>query len=403
MSEEGGLTEKDVALFREVYGRFSSDVDPGFFDLLVHGVEKTVFLDGQEMLREGDEGDFLLIICRGKALVEVGGVRVGEVKEGGLLGESVLMGSTVRRTATVRAVGVVTAFTLARHVVQAGFDEFPDERQRIEAMIKVRERANKALTGSNSGNGNSGNGGGNNNGNSGNGQGGNNNGQKGGNGGGVSGAMSDGGRVSHTRSAEEKTNHLRNSVFRKSGLLAVKGGTRLRVTAKRSSLTGLEQDDEDEMLDARSRCSARSSGSAGDSLHRQIRYGTGSLYGSEASSVPRAYSKELISKTRRGKRQLLWAKRRAESIEKAPLKQECRQVISGEVLPQVPPARGYLPPQEEKGPAGGPWTKAVKEVQAFDLRYQRASSLYQPGSARSGRIGRIPPLSPPAPLSARTS
>lgn len=112
----------------------------------MQGMEKAIFFDGHEIFKEGDVGDYAIVMHRGHALVEVGGTRVGEVKEGSLIGESILInGTSARRTATVRAVGVVTAFKLTQAVVEAAFEEFPKEKAHIEGVVKIREQANKVL------------------------------------------------------------------------------------------------------------------------------------------------------------------------------------------------------------------------------------------------------------------
>jgi len=134
-------------IFKEVLDKYFVGCDPKFCEYLVGGMEKTVYFADQIMLREGDEGDFAIILQRGSAVVEVGGVRVGEVKEGGLIGEAVLLGNAAQRTATVRAVGFVSAFTLDQSVVLAALAEFPEEKERIASTMSLREQANKMLTG----------------------------------------------------------------------------------------------------------------------------------------------------------------------------------------------------------------------------------------------------------------
>jgi len=137
----------DAELFRGVLHQFFKDSDPRFCDFLVRGMKQTIFFAEQVLLKEGDDGDFAIIIQRGSAFVEVSGVRVREVKEGGLIGEAVLVGNAVQRTATVRAQGCVHACTLARSVVLEAFGEFPGEKKRVQEMLKLSEQANKLLTG----------------------------------------------------------------------------------------------------------------------------------------------------------------------------------------------------------------------------------------------------------------
>lgn len=145
-SEDLAEAEAEEQLFREVLQKYFKDSDERFCEVLIGGMQKTIYFDGQVILKEGDEGDFALIIQRGSGVVEVGGIRVGEVKEGGLVGEAVLLGTSARRTATVRAVGMVSAFTLQQSVVLAAFEEFPEEKKKIEEVVRLRRQANQALT-----------------------------------------------------------------------------------------------------------------------------------------------------------------------------------------------------------------------------------------------------------------
>lgn len=139
----------------EALRTFFKDSDPGFLEFISEHLEKCIFFGGQILLHEGSEGNFMWLLQRGKLVVEVGGMRVGEVQEGGYIGEAVLLGQAVRRTATCRAVGLVTAFKLESSVVLEAFELFPKEKSRVEQMMKLRERSNKFLASCNA-DGNSG-------------------------------------------------------------------------------------------------------------------------------------------------------------------------------------------------------------------------------------------------------
>jgi len=117
----------------------------GFIEFLSFQLSKSIFFHDELILHEGDEGDCACIIEYGSCVVEVAGVRVGEVKAGGLIGEAVLLSENQHRTATVRAVGVVSVLILLRSVVTEAFDAFPREKARVEEMMHLRALTNKVL------------------------------------------------------------------------------------------------------------------------------------------------------------------------------------------------------------------------------------------------------------------
>jgi len=143
--DEDGLLDSQEEMFKAVLAMIFKDSSPGFCDFLAQGMERAIYWDGQCILKEGDEGNTAIVIQRGTGVVEVGGVRVGEVKEGSLIGEAALLREDAVRTATVRAVGIVTAFALAREAVLEALEVFPSERDQLEAKLQLREQANKVL------------------------------------------------------------------------------------------------------------------------------------------------------------------------------------------------------------------------------------------------------------------
>lgn len=120
--------------------------DEQFVRFLAQYMEPQVYFDGQVLLQEGDAGDFAILLHEGSALVEVGGVRVGEVHPGTVVGEMAMMGHAERRTATVRACGVATASLLPRSMMLLAFEKFPQEKERMEKTLEVRANANQMLT-----------------------------------------------------------------------------------------------------------------------------------------------------------------------------------------------------------------------------------------------------------------
>lgn len=119
-----------------------------FIDFLSGNLHKLVYFHDEVILREGDEGDCAIILQVGHGTVEVGGVRVGEVKAGSIVGEAVLLGYSHVRTATVRAVGLCSAVSLSRDAVLKALAQHPDEMQRIESLMMLRSSTNKMLTSS---------------------------------------------------------------------------------------------------------------------------------------------------------------------------------------------------------------------------------------------------------------
>jgi CRP-like cAMP-binding protein len=126
-------------------GTLFQDSEERFLDYLAQHINKAIFFADEVMILEGDEGDFALVIVAGHATVEVGGVRVGEVKTGSLVGEAALLGNVHHRTATVRAVGIVSVVVIARSVFVEALEEFPAEMKRVEELMLLRKSANKVL------------------------------------------------------------------------------------------------------------------------------------------------------------------------------------------------------------------------------------------------------------------
>jgi len=118
-----------------------------FLERLSLELEKRVFLDGQVLLREGEEGSIALLLHNGSGIVEVGGTRVGEVKSGDFVGEVVLLGFSAAYTATIKAVGLVSAFAIQRDKMREVIEEFPDERDRLEHVMKRRQNISRKLAG----------------------------------------------------------------------------------------------------------------------------------------------------------------------------------------------------------------------------------------------------------------
>ena len=71
------------------------------------------FTDGQEIIRQGDEGDRFYMLSSGEVAVTVNHAEVARLKKGSYFGEMSLMNDE-RRNATVTALGSVTCYALHR-------------------------------------------------------------------------------------------------------------------------------------------------------------------------------------------------------------------------------------------------------------------------------------------------
>mmetsp|Transcript_55834 Transcript_55834/g.104978 ORF Transcript_55834/g.104978 Transcript_55834/m.104978 type:complete len:1241 (-) Transcript_55834:3-3725(-) len=125
---------------------FFADSDKGFLKKLSSELQKRIFFDGQIMLREGECGQYALLLHSGVGVVEVGNTRVAEVKRGDFLGEVVLLGFSEQYTATIKAAGLVTAYAIDKHGLREALDDFPDEKNRLEEVMKKRVKLTRQLT-----------------------------------------------------------------------------------------------------------------------------------------------------------------------------------------------------------------------------------------------------------------
>eukprot|EP00928_Gymnodinium_smaydae_P072011 TRINITY_DN5545_c0_g2_i2.p1 TRINITY_DN5545_c0_g2~~TRINITY_DN5545_c0_g2_i2.p1 ORF type:complete len:1231 (+),score=154.89 TRINITY_DN5545_c0_g2_i2:131-3823(+) len=145
--EEGEIDTEIMSVLEN--SELLKDSDYDFRAFLVRHMDRVKYVD-QIMFKENESGDFAVIIEEGNCSVEVGGTRVGAITTGGLVGESAALGISKVRTATVRAVGVVSAFFLSNHAVNAAFYKFPKEEEKIKELVKLRSNVRNALGGKDS-------------------------------------------------------------------------------------------------------------------------------------------------------------------------------------------------------------------------------------------------------------
>jgi CRP-like cAMP-binding protein len=127
-------------------GSFFADSDLKFLGQLSQHLEKRVYFDGQAMLQEGEAGDYALLINDGTGIVELSGERVSEIKRGNFVGEVVLLGFAETYSCTIRAMGLVTAFSVNKAKFQEVMESFPDEKKRLEDLMKQRVKLTRTVT-----------------------------------------------------------------------------------------------------------------------------------------------------------------------------------------------------------------------------------------------------------------
>ncbi|MCX6023534.1 MAG: cyclic nucleotide-binding domain-containing protein, partial [Chloroflexi bacterium] len=103
------------------------------------------YADGDEILRQGEDGNTLHFIIAGSVGVErtqPGGVtaRLAELGAGELFGEMALLGDG-HRTATVRAVGPVETLVILQDGVRQVLSGFPAASRPLLALLRARRAA----------------------------------------------------------------------------------------------------------------------------------------------------------------------------------------------------------------------------------------------------------------------
>jgi CRP/FNR family cyclic AMP-dependent transcriptional regulator len=103
---------------------------------LTHEVQ---FASGQELVRQGQEGDSFLVIVEGRARVVQNGDTLGELGPGDYLGEIALIDGRPR-TATVTAIDPVRALVVERSDFRRLIDNFSAVRFHVLTVLTQRIR-----------------------------------------------------------------------------------------------------------------------------------------------------------------------------------------------------------------------------------------------------------------------
>lgn len=117
---------------------FFKDCDPRFVDRILPGLDARLYLPGSVVIREGDEGNSMSIIHRGRTSITVGGNKVAELSDGACFGEIAVLGISSLRIATVTAIQMCDVRTLSRLHFLRVLSEFPSERARFKEMARRR-------------------------------------------------------------------------------------------------------------------------------------------------------------------------------------------------------------------------------------------------------------------------
>ncbi|MHC4940338.1 MAG: cyclic nucleotide-binding domain-containing protein [Planctomycetota bacterium] len=103
-----------------------------------------LYQDGENLMRQGEKGDFMVVIQSGKVLIiaesELGEILVGTAGPGEIVGEMALFEQGVR-TATVRASGEVRALRVDKRTFLSRVHKDPSFAFRIVEAMSHRIRA----------------------------------------------------------------------------------------------------------------------------------------------------------------------------------------------------------------------------------------------------------------------
>ncbi|MEQ8813889.1 MAG: cyclic nucleotide-binding domain-containing protein [Thalassobaculum sp.] len=122
-------------------------LEPGMLDALSARMTRTPFTAGDELIRQGDAGDFALLIAEGEVEVvrrdDGDDRRLATLGVGAMLGEAAILTGEVRN-ATVRALKDGSAFRIDRDALLEMFEH--DRRIGLQAiqLLRLRERPRQA-------------------------------------------------------------------------------------------------------------------------------------------------------------------------------------------------------------------------------------------------------------------
>jgi CRP/FNR family transcriptional regulator, cyclic AMP receptor protein len=116
-----------------------ADVPVETLEDLAGGARRISLAPGQTLIREGEEGDDVLLVTEGAASVSVGGMLIGTIGPGDCVGEMSLLDSAPR-SATVMSVGALRALVIPADRFRALLQSEPSVYQRLTATMTARLR-----------------------------------------------------------------------------------------------------------------------------------------------------------------------------------------------------------------------------------------------------------------------
>lgn len=115
-------------------------VGPEALDELAAHARRLSLAPGQTLLREGEEGDDVLLVTEGEASVSVGGMLIGTIGPGDCVGEMSLL-DRAPRSATVMSVAPLRALVIPAERFRALLEAEPAVNMRLTANLTARLRS----------------------------------------------------------------------------------------------------------------------------------------------------------------------------------------------------------------------------------------------------------------------
>ncbi|MCA9615329.1 MAG: cyclic nucleotide-binding domain-containing protein [Sandaracinus sp.] len=139
--EQAALVEEMTAIVE--HSHLFKSLDAELRGELLESGYVTSYEAGDVVFRQGDPGELLILVMRGRVRVETatpgGTVQLAELGSGACVGEvSVLTGAP--RTATVVAIDAVDAVAFAKHRIERILDRSPKVRKILESLVDLRAR-----------------------------------------------------------------------------------------------------------------------------------------------------------------------------------------------------------------------------------------------------------------------
>jgi len=113
-------------------------MDDDIIEALVGFCRPVIFYRDQDLLTEGTDDSFMLILLRGSVDIVVGGSLVGTARAPTWFGEMAMLGLSTKRTATVRARTFCEGWVLHCEDFDTALLDFPKERQYFETLAQDR-------------------------------------------------------------------------------------------------------------------------------------------------------------------------------------------------------------------------------------------------------------------------